>query len=382
MPVYMDHNATTPLDARVLDAMLPYMRDLYGNASSQHRYGRLVSGAVERAREQVAALVGAKPTQVIFTGGGTEANNLALRAVCSGKAEHIAISAIEHASLREPALALRNEGWSVSEIPVTRDGIVDVAAVRDAIRPNTRLVSVLLANNETGAIQPVERIADELDQHCVVLHSDASQAAGKIAVDFAALQVQLMTVSAHKLYGPQGVGALVIDRALSLQPLLRGGSHEYGLRAGTHNIAGIVGFGAAAELAQSELAVRAERLRHLRDRLQAALLDNPDIHVFAHDVARLPNTVQFGVHGCHGETLLLELDRKGFAVSSGSACHSGVQEPSHVLLAMQIEPELALTAIRVSVGVATTEQHVDGFITALNSILQQFRTTTVRAANI
>jgi cysteine desulfurase len=383
MPVYLDHNATTPLDERVLAAMLPYMRESYGNASSLHRYGRLTSGAIERAREQVAALVGAKPNQVIFTGGGTEANNLAIRSL-SGRNRngHIAISAIEHASLREPAFALRTEGWSVSEVSVTRDGVIDTAALAATICADTRLVSIMLANNETGAVQPLAGISALAHQRNVPVHTDASQAVGKLPVDFAKLGVDLMTVSAHKFCGPQGAGALIVNRSLGLQPLMYGGGHEYGLRAGTHNVAAIVGFGMAAELAQVELATRIQHMQYIRDRIQHAIMKHPEICVFAASTERLPNTLQFGAQGCHGETLLLELDRKGFAVSSGSACHSDAHEPSHVLLAMQVEPELALTAIRVSVGMNTTEQDADRFVTVLNTILAQFRRTSVRVANI
>jgi cysteine desulfurase len=382
MPVYLDHNSTTPLDERVLAAMLPYMRELYGNASSQHRYGRLTSGAIERAREQVAALVGAKPNQVVFTGGGTEANNLAIRAVCGRRAGHLAISAIEHASLREPAFALREEGWSVSEIPVTTDGVVEVSALAEVMRSDTRLVSVMLANNETGAVQPLKGLFAAAHERHIPVHTDASQAAGKMPVDFVETGADLMTVSAHKFGGPQGAGALIVNRSLSLRPQLYGGGHEQGLRAGTHNVAAIVGFGMAAELAHSELPVRAQRMREIRDWIQSALLQSPEISVFAASAERLPNTLQFGVRGCHGETLLLELDRKGFAVSSGSACHSNAHEPSHVLLAMRVDPELALTAIRVSVGIHTTRQDADDFVAALNGILAQFRRTSVRAVNI
>ncbi|HEY3486456.1 MAG TPA: cysteine desulfurase family protein [Gammaproteobacteria bacterium] len=383
MPVYLDHNSTTPLDARVLAAMLPYMQELYGNASSQHRYGRLTSGAIERAREQVAALVGAKPNQLIFTGGGTEANNMALRSICAhNQTGHLAVSAIEHASLREPAFALCEEGWSVDEIPVSRDGVVDPAAVAAIMRTDTRMVSVMLANNETGAVQPVERIAAVVHTRNAVLHTDASQAVGKLPVDFAALGADLMTISAHKFYGPQGIGALVFNRSLNLQPLLRGGGHERGLRAGTPNVAAIVGFGMAAELAAAELAARTQYLSRIRDRIQRALLQHPEVCIFAEKAMRLPNTLQFAVQGYHGETLLLELDRQGFAVSSGSACHSDAHEPSHVLLAMQIEPALALTAIRVSLGMSTKEQDADKFVATLHGILTRFRQTSVRVANI
>lgn len=383
MPVYLDNNATTPLDQRVLEAMLPYLQDVYGNPSSVHRYGRLTSGAVERAREQVAALVGAHPSQVVFTSGGTEANNLAVKGVTGNRdGGHVAVSAIEHPSLLEPAFALRERGWKVDEIPVDTQGIVDCAALVGILQQDTALVSVMQANNETGAIQPVAEAAGHLRNHNTVLHTDASQAAGKMPVDFAASGAHLMTLSSHKLYGPLGAGALIVDKSISLQPLQLGGGHENGLRAGTPNVAAIAGFGAAAELACLELAQRIAHMRALQVRLETALHTLPEVCIFAEDAARLPNTVQFGVRGCHGETLLLQLDRLGFAVSSGSACHSDAHQASHVLLAMQIETELALTAIRVSLGKETSVEEVDRFVSALESIVKTFRGSNVRVANV
>lgn len=383
MPVYLDNNATTPLDPRVLDVMLPYLQDVYGNPSSVHRYGRLTSGAIERAREQVAALVGAQPGQVVFTSGGTEANNLVVKGVTANRAGgHIAVSAIEHPSLLEPALALREEGWKVDLIPVTTGGAVDCAALGAIVRQDTALISVMLANNETGAIQPVANVAEQVRNGDIVLHTDASQAAGKMPVDFMASGVHLMTLSSHKLYGPLGAGALIVDKSTSLQPVQLGGGHENGLRSGTPNVAAIAGFGAAAELARQELSQRMAHMRALQARLESALRAIPEICVFAEGVERLPNTVQFGVSGCHGETLLLQLDRQGFAVSSGSACHSDVHEASHVLLAMQIDPELALTAIRVSFGKDTTEDEAGRFVSTLDSIVKTFRASSVRVANV
>lgn len=383
MPVYLDNNATTPLDPRVLDAMLPYLQGIYGNPSSVHRYGRLTSGAVERAREQVAALAGAHASQVIFTSGGTEANNLAVIGIAGHRAGgHIAISAIEHPSMLEPALALRDRGWKVDEIPVNAHGVIDCAALAGILQQDTVLVAVMLANNETGAVQPVAEVARLLESRNIVLHTDASQAAGKMPVDFAASGAHLMTLSSHKLYGPLGAGALIVDKSISLQPVQRGGGHENGLRSGTPNVAAIVGFGAAAELARLELTQRTAHMRALQSRLETALRAIPEICIFAEGVERLPNTVQFGVRGCHGETLLLQLDRLGFAVSSGSACHSDVHEASHVLLAMRIESDLALTAIRVSVGKDTTEEDVDRFVAALVSIVETFRGSSVRVANV
>ncbi|HEX7027806.1 MAG TPA: aminotransferase class V-fold PLP-dependent enzyme, partial [Gammaproteobacteria bacterium] len=270
----------------------------------------------------------------------------------------------------------------VDRIPVTTQGVLDCAALDNILQKNTVLVSVMLANNETGAIQPVARVAGRVRHSDAVLHTDASQAAGKMPVDFGATGAQLMTLSSHKLYGPLGAGALIVDKSVALQPVQLGGGHENGLRAGTPNVAAIVGFGAAAELARAELAQRTAHMRSLRNRLEAALRAVPEICIFAEGAERLPNTVQFGVRGCHGETLLLQLDRQGFAVSSGSACHSDAHEASHVLLAMQVDNELALTAIRVSFGKDSTEDEVDRFVSTLGSIVATFRSSSVRVANV
>ena len=254
MPVYLDNNATTRLDPRVLEAMQPYLLDIYGNGSSLHRYGRLIRSAIEQAREQLAAAVNAHPDQIVFTSGGTEANNLVLKGIAAGTApQSMLISSIEHASVREPAFALRKQGWQVDEIPVLASGRLDTEALPGLIDDRTRLVSVMLANNETGVIQPVQQVAGIVRETGAVLHSDASQALGKYPVDFAGSGAQLMTLSAHKLHGPLGAGALLADRGVVLQPQQRGGRHELGLRAGTENVAAIVGFGTAAQLAVLEL---------------------------------------------------------------------------------------------------------------------------------
>lgn len=382
MPVYLDNNATTRVDPRVLEAMRPFLDGVYGNASSLHRYGRLARSAIERAREQLAAAVNAHADQVVFTSGGSEANNLVIKGVAGRQPPAaMAISAVEHPSLREPALALRRQGWRVEEIPVDFQGRVQVQALRDMLDEDMRLVSVMAANNETGAVQPVEEAAEAVRGTGVVMHSDASQALGKWPVDFARSGVQAMTLSAHKLHGPLGAGALVVDRSVVLQSQQLGGDHEFGLRAGTENVAAIVGFAAAAELAVAELAERSARMRSLRDRLERELGRIPEVCIFAGQTERLPNTVQFGVRGCHGETLLLQLDRAGLAVSSGSACHSDVAEPSHVLTAMGVESELALTAVRVSLSQYTSEAEIDRFVSVFSALVNDFRAASVRAVN-
>ncbi len=379
--IYLDHNATTPIDGRVLDAMLPYLKDAYGNPSSAHRVGRTARAAIDQAREQVAELVNAHPSQVIFTSGGTEANNLALKGVMAGLVGGTLVhSAIEHASVLGPAQSLERHGVSRRVLPVNSDGRVDPEGLDAVMDDDVRLVSVMLANNETGVLQDVAAVAEQLQGTDAVLHTDAVQAAGKMAVDFRALGVQLMTLSAHKIYGPKGAGALVVDKALELAPLLDGGGHERGLRAGTENVAGIVGFGMAAELARCELNADAERLTGLRTDLERRLDGLPQVTVFGTGAPRLPNTVQLAVAGIDGPALLLRLDAQGVAVSSGSACATGATEPSHVLLAMGVEPGLARGAIRVSLGRQTQREHIDRFCTALQEQIEQLTARSGAAA--
>ncbi len=383
MPVYLDNNATTALDPSVLEAMQPYLGGIYGNPASLHRYGRLTAGAVEQAREQVADLVGAHPSQVVLTGSGTETNNLVIKGVTAKQvARRIAVGAIEHPSVLEPARALQQHGWQLTEIDVDPNGLFDTASAEQAIKADTKLVSLMLANNETGVVQNLTDIAAICQRQQSILHTDASQAVGKIAVDFNNTGAQLMTVSSHKLYGPAGAAALVIDKTVAIEAQLLGGDHEHGLRAGSQNVAAIVGFGAAAALAKQSLQTRAAHMLQLRQRLEQALQQIAGVVIFAEHAPRLPNTVQFGVRGCHGETLLLELDRRGFALSSGSACHTDVQAPSHVLLAMQVEPDLALTAIRVSLGQHNTAEDIDKFIAALTVIVHRYQQSSVSVANI
>lgn len=384
MAVYLDHNATTPLDERVLEAMLPYMQGLFGNASSVHRYGRLVRGAIDQAREQVAALVGAHPSQVVFTSCGTEANNLAVRGVAESQSApaRMLIGSIEHASLRDPAVALKGRGWQVEDIAITPAGVFDVEAFSRQLNANDTLVSAMLANNETGAIQPVAALAEQARAQGVPFHTDASQAAGKIAVDFNALGVNLMTISAHKIYGPLGAGALITDKTVTLQPQLRGGGHERGLRSGTENVAAIVGFGKAAELALAELEQRRQHWLALRQQLEKGLAGFSPVTIFARETERLPNTVQFGIAGFHGETTLMKLDCRAIAVSSGSACHADRADPSHVLLAMGVDPALALTAIRTSIGKDSSAADIEQLLQAIAEIVASPLESAALAANL
>lgn len=366
--IYLDHNATTPLDERVLEAMLPYLQGDYGNPSSVYALGRKTRAALERAREQVAALVAAHPTQVVFTSGGTEANNSALKGVAQRQTPgRLLVSAVEHASVLAPAAALRRLGWGMDIIPANDQGEVTAAAVHAALRPDTRLVSVMMANNETGVVNDIAAVAAEVRAAGALLHSDAVQAAGKWPVDFAATGAHLMSISAHKIYGPKGCGALVADKAVDLEPLLHGGGQEKGRRGGTENVAAIVGFGEAAELALAEQKEYEARLTALRQRLERELAARvPQLRLFAVEAPRrLPNTLFLALPGLDGETLLLELDRLGLAASGGAACGTAEHEPSHVLQAMGVAPEIARCAVRISLGRGNTEQDVDTLIAAL-----------------
>jgi len=371
MTLYLDYNASTPLDERVLSAMTDCLAGMPGNPSSAHQFGRVVRAQLDRAREQVAALVGAHASQVIFTSGGTEANNLALHAVTAGRVPtSIAVSAIEHPSVLEAARALQAGGWRLEEIAVDGQCRVLPEHLKEMLETDTRLVSVMAANNETGAIQPVAQLAGLARAAGAVFHTDAIQAAGKLPLDFVSSGAQLMSLSAHKLYGPKGAGALIVDKSLELVPLQFGGGQERGLRSGTENIAAIVGFGVAAELAAEGLKGRAQQMAALRDRLQAGLQRHPQVSVFAAEAERLPNTLQLAVAGLDGETLLMQLDKAGIAVSSGSACSSGKTEPSHVLMAMGIEAGLARGAIRISLGRETTGADIDNLLVVFDQQMQ------------
>ncbi len=381
MRVYLDHNATTPLAPEVLEAMLPYLREHHGNPSSLHLSGRLARDAIEQARAQVAALVRARPDEVVFTSGGTEANNLALKGIEATLAPGaIAVSAVEHASVREPARALAQGGRELVEIAVDRDGRIDPEAFDAALTPRMRLVSVIHANNETGVVQDIAALAQRARARGLIAHSDAVQAAGRIELDFAASGLHLMTLSAHKLNGPKGVGALVVDRRVDLEPQLHGGGHEGGRRSGTHNVAGIVGFGAAAARAAAGLTARALRLVALRERLEARLGAVPGIEIHGAGAHRIPNTTAFSVEGIDGATLLMLLDEDGFALSSGAACGSADPEPSPVLLAMGVARERARGALRVSLGDGNSAEEIDVFVDTLSYRIEGLRRLVRRDA--
>ncbi|MGZ8226017.1 MAG: cysteine desulfurase family protein [Methylococcaceae bacterium] len=367
--IYFDHNATTPIDNRVLDAMLPFLKTFYGNPSSLYRHGRVVRSAIDAAREQLAALVGVATDQIIFTSGGTEANHLALATL--KPRSRLAISAIEHPSISEQALYLQAQGHELTIIDVDANGLINQNAIDKVIQCRPSLVSMMLANNETGVVQDITRFAEPLRANDILVHTDAVQALGKLPVSFDSLGVHLMSLSSHKIHGPKGCGALVFAKSVEITPLFRGGGQEQGLRAGTENVAAIVGFGKAAELAQTEIAGRSEYVRELRRLLENELTGIPGLTIFAQDAYRLPNTVQFGVDGLDGEMLLMKLDQNSIAVSSGSACASGGSEPSRVLIAMGVSAGRARSAIRISLGKNNTQVEIFQFINQLKKLVCQ-----------
>jgi cysteine desulfurase len=377
--VYLDHNATTPLDERVFEAMLPYLKADYGNASSRHELGTRARNAVNAAREQVAALVRVQPSQVIFVSGGTEANNLFMRGAAAYlKPSQVAVSAIEHPCVARPAQELARAGWKVRKLAVTQEGTVDLEDVALALQEPTGLVSVMLANNETGVIQDVQSVAAQARAARAWMHTDAVQALGKIDVDFNALGVHAMTLSAHKIYGPKGAGALVVEKRIELRPIIAGGGHEQGMRSGTENVPAIVGFGAAAELAAAHLGLFSEHVSALRDRLESGLHELGAV-VFGARSRRIPNTTYFAFRHIDGETLVIELDKAGYAVAAGAACSSTSTEPSATLLAMEVEPELARGAVRLSLGAASTADDVDGFVRTAKSLVKRLKGLTAMA---
>lgn len=367
--IYFDHNATTPLDERVMDAMLPYLKTFYGNPSSLYRAGRIVRSAVETAREQVAALVDASPGQIIFTSGGTEANNLALNSVGAGL--KIAVSIIEHPSILESSSRINLPDKEFT-IAVDENGLVSVSAFEKLLQQPKMpaLISIMLANNETGVIQNLAKFSQLLKNKPVLLHTDAIQASAKIPVSFNQLGVNLMSLSSHKIYGPKGCGALVFDNDINIEPMLVGGGQENNRRAGTENVAAIVGFGKAAELALLELEQRSEYLLALRQSLEVSLKCISGLVIFSEQVERLPNTLQFGHPEIDGEMLLMQLDQKNIAVSSGSACASGGGKVSSVLTAMGVDSTLAKSAIRISLGKDNTKEEINEFIEVLNSFIK------------
>jgi len=375
--IYMDHNATTPLREEVLEAMLPYLRDEYGNASSLHGFGIRARRAVEAAREKVAAALGARPREIVFTGCGTESDNQAIKGVAfanRSRGDHIVTSSIEHKAVLQTCQYLEKQGFQVTYLPVDEHGVVSAGDVARAITDRTVLVSVMFANNEVGTIQPIAEIGRVCRERGVTFHTDAVQAVGKLPLDVDEMAIDLLSLSAHKFYGPKGVGALYVRKGVKIDPLLHGGHQEWGRRAATENVAGIVGLGQAIELRMGEMAAEAGRLMALRERLYDGITAQiGHVHLSGHPTRRLPGTLSFCFDYIEGEAIIMGLDLEGVAVSSGSACTSASLEPSHVLLAMGMHPAVAQGSIRFSLGRANTEADVDYVLETLPPIIERLR---------
>ena len=376
MKVYMDYAATTPTDPRVLRAMLPYFSKKFGNTMSLHYAGREAKDAVENAREIIANLINSKPNEVIFTSSATEANNFALKGVAFAnkqKGKHIIVSSIEHACVLESAKWLKKQGFEVSYLKVDKFGLVDLNELEKLIRKDTILVSVMHANNEIGTIEPIEEIGKICREKGVLFHTDAAQSFGKIEIDVKRMNVDLLTASSHKIYGPKGVGFIFIREGVEIEALLHGGGHEFGLRSSTLNVPGIVGLGEAARIAKKEMKKEGEKLKRLRERLEKNVLKIENSHLNGHPEKRLPNISNFWFDFIEGEALVMYLDMKGIAASTGSACSSQTLEPSHVLLAIGLKPHEAQGSLRLSIGRFTTKKEVDYVIEVLPEVVEKLR---------
>ena len=375
--IYLDHSATTPTHPEVVKAMLPFFTDSFGNPSSSYSYGQEAKAAVEDARTKVAELIGARSEEIVFTSGGTESDNFALKGVAHAnedKGNHIITTSIEHHAVLEACKSLERTGFRITYVPVDKHGLVDPDDVRKAITDRTILISVMHANNEIGTIEPVEEIGKTAGQAGIYFHSDAVQTVGHIPVNADELKLDLLSISGHKLYGPKGVGALYVRKGTKLVPLIHGGEHEKRRRAGTENVPGIVGLGKAAELAGQEMGKETERLACLRDKLIKGLEKNVDrICLNGHPTRRLPNNVNISVDFVEGESMLLNLDLEGICVSTGSACSSASLEPSHVLLALGLSPEQAHGSLRFTLGRENTEADVARVLDVLPGIVARLR---------
>jgi len=375
MRIYLDYNATTPMDRRVLEAMLPYFTEKFGNPSSIHTSGREAKVAIEDARAKVANLLGAEPEEIIFTSGGTEADNLAIKGIAFARKEgHIITSSIEHHAVLNAVKWLEKRGFEVTYLPVDEYGIIDPDDVRKAIKKETILITIMFANNEVGTIEPVQEISEIAREKGIPFHTDAVQAVGKIPLNVKELGVDMLSLSGHKFYGPKGIGALYRKRGMKVEPLFHGGEHEKRMRAGTENVPGIVGLGEAAQIALAEMEEEENRIRKLRDKLEEGIAEKiPEVIILGHPEKRLFNTLGICVKYVEGESILLQLDFEGIEVSSGSACTSGSLEPSHVLLAMGLPHEIAHGSIRFSLGKGNTEKDIDRVLDVMPPIVEKLR---------
>jgi cysteine desulfurase len=374
--VYMDYAATTPVDPRVLKAMLPFFTKKFGNTMSLHSFGREAKTALENSREVIANLMNAETEEIIFTSSATEANNFALKGTAFAnkeKGKHIIVSKIEHHCVLESARWLEKQGFEVTYLPVDRYGLVDLGQLENAIRKDTILVSIMHANNEIGTIEPIEEIGKICSEHGVYFHTDAAQSYGKIPIDVKKMNIDLLTASSHKMYGPKGAACLFVRKGVKIEPLLHGGGHEFGLRSSTINVPSIVGFAEAARICKKVMKKEAERLTRLRDRLIKGCLKIENSHLNGHPTKRLPNIANFWFAFIEGESLITELDMHGIAASTGSACSSESLEPSHVLLAIGLKPQEAHGSLRLSIGRWTTKREIDYILKVLPEAVERLR---------
>lgn len=375
--VYLDHNATTPTHPEVVKAMLPYYEEVFGNASSIHQFGQQARKAIDEAREKVAEFIGAKPEEIVFTSGGTEADNFAIKGVAYAnekKGKHIITSSIEHHAVLSPCKYLEKQGFQVTYIPVDKYGLIEPDEVKKAITKETILINIMHANNEIGTIEPIAEIGKIAKEKEVYFHTDAIQTVGKIPVNVDEVNVDLLSLSGHKIYGPKGIGALMIRKGTRIQPLIYGGHHEKNRRAGTENVPGIVGLSKAIEIAKTTMERESIYLTNLRNRLCSGIGEKIDyVYLNGNPGKRLPNTLNMSFEFVEGESIILNLDMKGVAVSSGSACTSGSLEPSHVLKAMGVDPSLAQGSIRFSLGKDNTEEDIDYVLEILPEIISRLR---------
>ncbi len=383
--VYLDHAATTPLNPKVLEVMMPFFTDLYGNPSSIHQFGREVAIHVDKAREQVAkAINAASPQEIYFTSGGTEADNLAIFGVVEAlqkKGKHIITSVIEHHAVLDTCEALEKKGYEVTKVPVDEYGVIDIEYLKNSIKDDTILITLMHANNEVGTIQPIKEIAQIAKEKGIYVHTDAVQTLGNIPVDVQDLGVDLMTISSHKIYGPKGVGALYVKKGTKVKSLVFGGGQERKIRPGTENVAGIIGFGAAAEIAVQELG-HSEGIRKLRDKLIEGLLTIEDVKLNGHPEKRLPGNVNVSIEFIEGEALLLSLDMEGIAASSGSACTSGSLDPSHVLMSMGLSHQTAHGSLRLTLGKGTTQEDIDYCLKVIPEVVHRLRSMSPLGKNM
>jgi cysteine desulfurase len=375
--IYMDNAATTPVRKEVLDEMLPFFTETFGNPSSLHTFGQEAKNAMEEAREKVASAIGATPDEIVFTGGGTESDNFAVKGVAFAKQEkgkHIITSAIEHHAILEPCRFLEKNGYEITRLPVDSKGLVDLDDLKKAIKKETVLISIMHGNNEIGTIQPINEIGAIAKERGIIFHTDAVQTLGRMPFNVDAMNVDLVSASGHKIYGPKGVGFIYIRKGTRITPFMHGGEQERGRRASTHNVPGIIGLGKAAELAMVDLDTETVRITALRDKLIKGILGNiPDTRLNGHPVKRLSNNVHVSIDYVEGESLLLYLDMEGIACSTGSACSSASLEPSHVLTAIGISPDTAYGALRFTLGRYTTEEDVNFVIDTLPGIVEKLR---------